>query len=209
MKKYLFLFFFLLFSLSAEVINLIPSVSGVLQDVDLDGNFDIVFIVDLIDSQESAGLENRAVFEYDISSIVPGSIINSATVNINETSDPVFGNTNLFGYAGDGVIDVGDAVRTDAFIGNIANGTVDLQITDVTAFIQSLVDNNDPFASFVVDNENLDVIYQFQGTTAGLETELVIDFTAPAVPEPSTYILLLILSIFCFRSRFKNNKTNK
>lgn len=95
----------------------------------------------------------RSAIEFDLSGIDSGATINSANLFLRDYGSSRDGVLNIWAYSGDGVIAVEDASMTGNLVGTVtivdAEGTQDFN-TDVTAFIQSLVDSGASHAGFLI-----------------------------------------------------------
>jgi len=102
------------------------------------------------------GEEQRLAIEFDISDL---TVVRSAVLRVFEISDDQV-DASLYGYVGNGTIDLADLNNsnlTNLLIADVDDGVVDDPVPvdlDVTAFVQSLVANGDDFAGFVARHNN-------------------------------------------------------
>ncbi|WP_149753410.1 hypothetical protein [Rubripirellula obstinata] len=158
----------------------------------------------------SFGVEDRAVGEFDISSL--SSSVAAATLNLNltvnsgDTSIPL--NYDLFVFSGDGVVnasstaDVAAGVLADSFvISSEPTGSV-IQI-DVTSQLNQLIANGDNFAGFNLgfngSEPPADRFTRLSNFSDGTNNVPTLSITS--VPEPSSFILVAIPMFFLALNR--------
>jgi hypothetical protein len=94
----------------------------------------------------------RAMFEYDISAIPPGSTIESVTWRIQTSSE--HGHYDIFGYSGEGQVTLDDLSAPSTLVGTHTGGTFGIHVLALdTAWMQSLVNAGAPFAGLLVDGK--------------------------------------------------------
>lgn len=187
---------------AADMVNLVPVADGYVEDARNDGDSDF----DTIDTNSTIYLhleviqgvtdtELRGVVEFDITSIPVGSTIISAqlvlvTAPLGGAAGPL---CDVYGYAGDGSIDLGDALAgvsltpPSTFAPSMVPGTtnyLDIQ----TGFIQSLTDAGESYAGFTMRPVNSDRHIYFDALETGVAPALNVEYTA--IPEPGTIALL-------------------
>lgn len=153
----------------------------------------------------SAQTSVDSIVEFDtraIATIPPGAVINSAILTLNiagaqTISSPAGVSVN--GYPdGDGIVGLGDFVKTTTLLGNTGDlpngspGSLNIPFQfDVTNFIQSIADGKSPFVGFHLEGPAGDSSESIWGNGAPNPAEvphLAISFTA--VPEPSGALLM-------------------
>lgn len=174
-----------------------------------DGTFDSVFgnpsVVQILTPPlGDPGSEERTAIEFSLVALLPGIIVNAATLQLS----PQSGGSNLglgmgeigevHGYAGNGAIEIADLMATN-LVGSLAGPTPDgpVPVAIAPAFLQSLIDVNSSWAGFMfkgVDGPSF-VSFNFAGTFSGIpegqRPQLTIDYTEPAVvPEPASLLLV-------------------
>lgn len=129
-----------------------PIVIGLALDAGFDGDFERV------ESRERTTIgrvmppsihqsERRGILEFDISGIPYGALIEKANLNMGWFSGSNLSpRTNLYGFAGDGVLDSTDVMQTNNLI---AGELPTLWMVDVGFFVQYLVDNSCSYAGFL------------------------------------------------------------
>lgn len=209
-KQILFILAFLfaetiLIIMPAEAVILIPDVDGYLMDLGKDGIVDLTFQAGPVTAEQllggpNNGIESRGVLEFDISGLI--NSISSASLNLDVLSNhstvgyPL--TLGLYSYAGDGLIsgsDYGAGTLIDLYD---YNGESNVQI-DVSAPLQSLINNSENFMGFNLRMETLPAL----GTTApnmlafnSLEYPLeqprpaFLNVESSAVPEPASLFLI-------------------
>lgn len=99
----------------------------------------------------------RSALEFDLSGLVPSIDILDATLNLRDAGPSYAGRIDVFGYSGNGVIELSDALENTNKVGdfNVAQSTghQDFSI-DVTGFLQSLVASNAGFVGFLLVSED-------------------------------------------------------
>ena len=94
----------------------------------------------------------RAMFEYAISAIPPGSVIESVTWRIQTSSES--GHYEIFGYSGDGQVTLDDLSAPATLVGTHTGGTFGIHVLALDpAWMQSLVDAAAPYAGLLVDGK--------------------------------------------------------
>jgi hypothetical protein len=163
------------------------------------------------------GSEERSAVEF-LRTIPTGSVIDSVTLQLSPTSQNI-GLTGeetgaVHGYAGDGVIDEVD-LNDSTFLtslGPTPDGPLIVVLPAI--WFQSLVDADSPFAGLMfkgVPDDSTAVTYNFQSAFSGVPVAerptLTVEYHAdetPAIPEPSTMILLGSgLALAAIRRRLK------
>jgi hypothetical protein len=123
----------------------------------------------------------RAALEFSLAGIPSGSTINTVNFLFSDRGTTVTGfNFNIFGYAGDGVINVGDGNNVGNLLTSIPvlPGQPDYDVPLPATFIQGLVDSSMPFAGLVMASSN-------EGSTDIFGADICsIDF--PACDDPGT-----------------------
>src|SRR5262245_29583476 len=100
--------------------------------------------------------EQRLAIEFDVSGL---SVVRSAVLRVFEISDDQV-DASLYGYVGNGTIDLADlnnANLTNLLIADVDDGVVEDSTPvdlDVTAFVQARVANGDDFVGFVARHNN-------------------------------------------------------
>jgi hypothetical protein len=164
-------------------LNLGPVVIGKAIDAELDGDFETVY--ESIHDDTTIGrsyvpqlTEFRAILEFDISFIPKSASFESINLCLNwfsgSTKTP---STNIYGFAGNGVLDVVDATQTSNLL---SSGLTNLYSVDVTSFVQGLIENSEPYAGFL-GVETLDDASRNYGYFS-------LEFNS--VPEPASFLLL-------------------
>jgi hypothetical protein len=137
---------------SATSITTDPIVIGLALDAGFDGDFE------RLESREQTTIgrvmppsihqsERRGILEFDISGIPYGALIEKANLNMGWYSGSNLSpRTNLYGFAGDGMLDSSDVTQTNNLI---AGGLASLWMVDVGSFVQDLVDNSCSYAGFL------------------------------------------------------------
>jgi hypothetical protein len=152
-----------------------------------DGVFEQLWGGDPAASLLPGGLtDERFALEYDISAIPSSATIALATLAFTEAVDAPYETRSLYGYVGDGVVDLNDMLATTSLlIPQISDGEVGTTVLPVTAFISSRVSHGDPYAGFMCRQlgESLAGYYQIYASPS-----LTVTYTV--VPEPSTLVLL-------------------
>ena len=147
----------------------------------------------------------RSVIEFDMSGVAPGSTINLATLGLRDEGTSSDGRIDIFGFSGDGVVSVSDALETSNLVTSInitsANGIEDFS-RELTSFVQGLVTNNALFAglllvsedetSFSVGGSDICSSEAGNGTASfarsdcvGFGPSLTVDFATSVVPLPA------------------------
>lgn len=152
---------------------------------------------------QSGGLVRNIILEFDLNGLSPGDTINSASLglvkdgNLSNLGGPA--PIEIFGYVGDGVIDIADfnatatQLATDSIALGQANGTA-LNFSLSTSTIQSAVDSNGLLTLRLETNSFAVVEFASLETTTGFSPPtLTLDVTS--VPEPSALVLLLSVSL--------------
>lgn len=155
------------------------------------GPFDALVLGGVLNVSDTQNLREVAALEFLLPDLGPGSVVESATLTL--TALGAFGGpvVQVHGYAGDGVIDLGDLDASNllAATGPIAGaGAVAL---DVTAFVRSLAQGGMPYAGFVLRTATPDssvTFYAVEEADVGLRP--VLDVRITAVPEPGGLTLL-------------------
>jgi hypothetical protein len=140
----------------ASTVNLVPTAVGnVVDDAGgvADGTFDRVEATSFPEVDATNNFTYRAVMEFNLASIST-AVVNSAQLHWdlgNATDPPV--TVQLYGYAGDGVLSVGDAQQNNliatASIPQYGDGGATTFSIDVTSLLTFLVTANDPFAGLM------------------------------------------------------------
>ena len=105
----------------------------------------------------------RSGIEFDLTGLTTSSIVSSAILSLRDEGSSIDGDINVFGYSGDGVIALGDALNTGNQISSFTitqvNGSEDFSL-DITAFIQSLATTGAGFAGVLlasIDETNFNI----------------------------------------------------
>lgn len=167
--------------------------------------------------------ERLTALEFVLPAQLNGATINSAFIQIDRSGEswgasPTT-NThthNYYGYSGDGVIALSDftpvggivASTNETFVGTPNNNDIN---TDVTAAIQANATASDSHAGILIVSPTTtagsDLYRHFISleSNLGSDPQLVIDFTATAVPEPSSYVLFAIATAVISMRRRRPN----
>jgi hypothetical protein len=97
----------------------------------------------------------RTAFEFDLSGLPAGAIVNSATVTMVSSNWEGTRSLQAHGYAGDGTVQLGDCDNVDGLVGTFGvdpSGTQTV-ILDVTGFVAGLVASGGHFAGFNLREE--------------------------------------------------------
>lgn len=147
------------------------------------------------------GLNIKTILEFDISSILSPVSVSHATLTVGESTDRGTNGVNLFGYSGNGDVYLDDWTRTDTLITSFISNGISNEVVqfDVTAMLQSLLNNNHTYAGFVfagyqtpnatiwtthADNSNLNLT----------QPSLSISY-AQVIAEPSILILFTLVLV--------------
>ena len=152
-----------------------------------------------------SGIDRRGVIEYDISSIPAGAIITGAKIMFDVNSISGGPDALAYGYAGDGVASIADALQVDAEIGllrfpfHTGSHTADLK----TEFIQSLVGKSKYLGINLVGGLSGGSLgfYTDEWHTSpyfGLPAQLFIQYTAVPEQAISTYVVTAFFALFGF-----------
>lgn len=200
---------------SATTITLFALEDGTATDANFDGTFESLNTSDDTITLEARNifsdqLESQVAMEFLLTSITPGSTVNSATLRVPSRSGAISGDggnvtVSVHGYVGDGNIALDDFDKSNAIAGPlVAPSTIDV---DVTAFVQGLVSNSDNFAGFNISADAFPSLGTFRrswdsenaGPMAG--PRLTVDISA--VPEPTSFasLFLICLTVVVRRSR--------
>ena len=148
--------------------------------------------------QSGANVRN-IILEFDLSSLGPSDIINSASLTLSKDGNlsnlggpaPI----EIYGYLGDGVIDIADhnagatQLASDSIVLGLANGTA-LDFALSTPTIQSAIDTNGLLTLRLETNNFATVQFaSLETTTAFSPPTLTLDVVS-TVPEPSALVLL-------------------
>ena len=106
---------------------------------------DVIEGEEQISVQIHAGGERRACLEFDLSQLPAGAVIESATLRVNVNAvtsfEPGEPSLKVYGYAGDGALDISDPQRTEVWLGQTAAGVelgaldIDLETTPLQDFV--------------------------------------------------------------------------
>lgn len=169
-----------------------------------DGFFTDFVQVNNFPSFGTAGVEDRAVIEFDLSTL--GSSVDSAFLNLilnKNSGDPIEALTyDVYSFAGDGLVSFADptdfnaGVFADSFV--VTNQSVGSVLSiEMTTQINALLANGDPFAAFNIrfngPEPSSDRYTWLSGFNDGTDIP-TLSFTT-AVPEPSTYGILALATI--------------
>ena len=173
-------------SASATTVNLGVAADRGGRDIDIDGIYTIVDPEDALTLRagfDAAPLQEfRFALEFDLGAIPSDITITSASLSIGSNGSPAPGSVEIYGYSGNGVIEVADMTG-----GSLASGpfvpVIFANTRDVTSFLQGLVNGGAGFAGFRVQyaSQVLDSnvqIYSSEFTLAEQRPVLTIEFTA-------------------------------
>lgn len=157
----------------------------------------------------------RAMFEYDISAIPPGSAIESVTWRIQTSSE--HGHYDILGYSGDGQVTLDDLSAPATLVDTHVGGTFGIHVLPLDpAWMQSLVDAGAPYAGLRVDGKqdsasSLQISTREINPPTNRESKLVVRYgpgslavapagpaglaLAPNAPNPFREVTLLRFSI--------------
>ncbi|MGQ8364406.1 hypothetical protein [Glaciecola sp. 1036] len=163
----------------AAIINLTATADG---DVQTFGGDSVNTTSNRIAITQSGGLIRNGIFEFDLSAVDDGATINSVTFSVmatrfvsNTPSNPTSA-VHLFGYNGDGVVNIDDydASATQIYSSTVPTGGVDgdlfsFTLTDFAPVADALLGNlftirfeTDSFASFnfaSIDDTSFDYLF--------------------------------------------------
>jgi hypothetical protein len=144
----------------AVVINVIPADDRTISDFDSDG------VADGLAEQEAllrTGFTNintrywRSALEFNISSVLNGSSVSSATLLLSDAGSTQIGKINVWGYNGNGIIEINDGNFTLNLLATLtitsSTGNPEFSI-NVTSFIQNLSDLSVSYAGFLLGGIN-------------------------------------------------------
>lgn len=98
----------------------------------------------------------RSALEFDLSDLLPGMGVLDATLNLRDAGPSYAGRIDVFGYSGNGVVELSDALETGNKVGDFevlqSTSHQDFSI-DVTGLLQSLVSANAGFVGFLLVSE--------------------------------------------------------
>ncbi|HOX39304.1 MAG TPA: PEP-CTERM sorting domain-containing protein [Candidatus Brocadiia bacterium] len=179
---------------SAAVAIIIPDSTlddGTAENDLMNGNNDFTNIATsdmLVRLQTIFDFEQRPLMEFPLSAIPAGSTINSVGLLLYGQSATAL-LCQLYGYAGDGVLTLGDEQASDLLASFSPMTGPNPPITVPPSFIQGLINNGDPYAGFVIRAIMPDPVnFWFSETSDGFSPTLVVDYTP--VPEPGSIALI-------------------
>lgn len=190
------------------VISRIGSVNATISDTNGDGTFDTTFDVNpvtfgLVVRQfqdafpPTVDFEDRAAIEFDISAIPTNAAITALTLTFQIQSFTGNRIVGVFGYSGDGVITVTDAVASGPQLATYDGAALGLGVHTIalgTTTLQSLIGHTNFFGLRLQGNDlftNTSIAsieqHQFFGSTP---PTITVTYTIPEpVPEPSSLLL--------------------
>jgi hypothetical protein len=127
-----------------------PVADGEALDAQADGVFDSIDTtspgITVLSNGGATPATRRGLFEFDLRSVPKGASVLSASFQVK-----VYGGTSparfdLYGYRGDGVVDLSDATRGDTQVATLIWSSLPSSATfDATGYVQSLVSQGVPF----------------------------------------------------------------
>jgi hypothetical protein len=189
-----------------------------------DGNGDVVFPGLFNISARGPFGETSEIAEFNITELLipPQETITSAIFQVNSTGNPSFGgaigNTNgraptsllVQGFIGNGQVDASDfqagaILDTVNVFQNFGPETFNF---DVTSFVQSLLNNNNPFAGFNVRASDIGAINFFSEGVQGPQLIITTSTVTANVPESSFGLGTLAFGALTFISGWLKLKRN-
>lgn len=141
---------------SADVVNLkYASIATCVDEGEQDGVCDSFADSNLGSVNNNGYTSFRTAFEFDLSGLPAGAIVNSATLTMVLTNWEGSRALQARGYAGDGTVHLADCDNLDGLVGTFGvdpSGTQTVTL-DVTGFVAGLVAGGGPFAGFNVREE--------------------------------------------------------
>ena len=153
---------------------------------------------DRLNFSQSGGSVTNGVLEFDVSVIPDTATVNSASLEVTQvdftSNTGSTANVHIYGYVGDGTLDIRDfaATGTLVYTGTIGAGgggvgrtggtVLNFNLTDLTPIVNSLASNK---LTLRLESDNFAIV-----RFASLENqtyhpaELTIDYTASTVPVP-------------------------
>jgi hypothetical protein len=168
-----------------------PAADGEALDMPADGVFDSIDTTSAgITVQSTAGgtpTTRRGVFEFDIRAVPKGAAVQSASFQVRVYSGTAPSRFDLYGYQGDGVVDLSDATRGDTQVATLVWSTLPASATfDVTGYVQSLVSSGVPFLG--LNLRALEVGQNYSVTVGALESspppQLTVTYSTSGPPVP-------------------------
>jgi hypothetical protein len=145
-----------------------------------------LFVALVLRYPDSFGYPRRqAMFEYDISAIPSGSVIDSVRWRIQTSSES--GHYEIFGYSGDGQVTLDDLSAPSTLVGTHVGGTFGIHVLALDpAWMQSLVNAGAPFAGLLADGKedstsSLQISTREINPPTNRESRLIVHYTAGTV----------------------------
>lgn len=144
-------------SMSAEVLNLkYASIATCVDEGPQDGICDSFLDLSNLGLVNNNGYTSfRTAFEFDLSGLPAGAIVNSASLTMVLTNWEGTRALQAHGYAGDGTVQLSDCDNLDGLVGTFGVDPIGTQTVtlDVTGFVAGLFAGGCPFAGFGVREE--------------------------------------------------------
>jgi hypothetical protein len=154
--------------------------------------------------------DDRAILEFGLSSIPPGSTIHTATLVLycmaGGGTTGSNGNFRLFGYKGDGLVTVSDFNNVFTILSSFDESvppTYGWTSFGVTSFLQNGVNHGDTYDGFLIQAMTQDVLVGFGSEEQSSWPKPYMEVMFDSIPEPGTRILVLIsgAAMLLFRRR--------
>lgn len=140
----------------ADVVNLkYASIATCVDEGQQDGVCDSFAEFNLGSVTNNGYTSFRTAFEFDLSALPAGAIVNSATLTTVLSNWEGTRALEARGYEGDGTVQLGDCDNLDGLVGTFGVDPIGTQTLtlDVTGFVAGLVASGGPFAGFNVREE--------------------------------------------------------
>jgi hypothetical protein len=171
-----------------------PVVVGTAIDKQFDGYFETLynglengFTIGRVLSPDMYRSERRGILEFDISMIPDNAYIEQATLYLRVVSYGGSTSRNIYGYAGNGVLDATDPIQTNNLL---ASNLHNFSPFDVTPFVQNSIVNSYTYTGFLgvetVDGANSNYAHSTDPYYATSYLTIIY------VPEPASLFLLAL-----------------
>ena len=204
----------------AAVIVINPATDRDALDSPAGGSFEI------LTSENSAALtaqlfaddagEYRGALEFDISGLPAGQMIDSATLSLfARTGRPTSSEPNLevHGYTGDGIINLSDFTQNNLLMEFTSVGDGETLVANVTSLIQSLYTGGNAFAGFNTRTTTTGgqiVLQAKESSTLTMPSpQLMISYSATAVPEPGSFAFLGMGLVWMARRHSRSSRKQR
>ncbi len=195
----------------AALISITPSDDRRGIDGFLDGMFDALqFDPGQNTVTLSMFFEERAALEFPLAALPADAQIVASALTLHLPALPAVANSaDVHGYAGDGVVQVADLDTANLLTGFAVNA-LSVSVPIPTAFLQGLLDADEPFAGFVLRNVTVPTGVFSIWTIDAIGQEaffprLDIEYESAQVPEPGT-LLLAAAGLAVWRGRARRRR---